>query len=507
MKLLGVDVGTTHSKAGLFDEHGDLIRVAACPTPIERVPGGATHDPGVLWDAVVRIVRDAAGGDRPDVVGVASMAEAGLLIDRSSGEPRTPILAWFDTRSTRQSEEVASLEDPLHQFRRSGLHPSFKYGVSKLIWLRDEDKCSLDSAVWLSVSDYIVYRLTGKCVTDPTLAARTYAYDIFSHRWDDAWIRRLGLEPSLFPRVLPSGAPAGEVGVEVAHATSLPQGTPVAVSGHDHLCAGLAAGLLEPGPILDSIGTAESIMAVTEQPVLDEAAPESGLALVPHVIPGCYCWLGGLSSAGGSIEWLRQVVGDVPPSYDQIAAAVAALPPGPTSVLYFPYLVGSGAPMPDRHARGAFFGLAESDGQANLFKSVLQGTAFEATSIQEAVARAAGASSDETIVVGGGAHNPAWLRVRADVSRRVHHVPDLPEATCLGAAFTAALGHATLSSVVDVRGSAAKHCAAGLTVEPDGRWVDAYRLLYEQCYVPLRRSVHRYAELLEASGLDGSRGG
>src|SRR3954470_15237110 len=103
MTVLGVDIGTTRSKVALFTLEGDLVRRASRETPTTRGEAGtATHDPARLWETVARLIREGAAGHTVRAVGIGSMAEAGLLVDRATGEPRTPILAWFDTRATEQ---------------------------------------------------------------------------------------------------------------------------------------------------------------------------------------------------------------------------------------------------------------------------------------------------------------------------------------------------------------------------------------------------------------------
>jgi sugar (pentulose or hexulose) kinase len=310
--------------------------------------------------------------------------------------------------------------------------------------------------------------------TDPSLAARTYAFGIQEGSWDEAWIRHFDLDPALFPEVLPAGTPIGSITPEAQAATGLPAAAQASVAGHDHICALLAAGIVEPGPMLDSLGTAESLLGVVESttagtpgaPTLEREF-ESGLALVPHVLPGRLCWLGGLSAAGGSVE-------------------VQEADPDPTEIIYFPYLSGSGAPCPDQRVRAAFVGLSASHSRGDLARAVLEGTAYEAEAIRQAAERMMGQAIDEIVVVGGGAKNRAWLQIKADVSGCRYQVPALPEATALGAALVAALGAGVLSGPEEVRCIAAKFREEGQTTVPDAERHQMYRRLYENGYARLQ---------------------
>ena len=488
--LLGVDIGTTHCKAGTFDLAGQVVCMASRPTPTGRTAEGhPCHDPEALWGAVIAMIQEvlaAAPERRVEVMGVAGMAEAGLLVDAASGAARTEIIPWFDPRSTKQMETIGRESDPWSLFQRSGLRPSFKYGLSKILWLRQHSPAITSGAVWLSVPDYIVYKLTGRMATDPTLAARTYVYDLAEGAWDAAWIRHFDLDTALFPEVHASGSPAGNVTELAARATGLTMGTPVAVSGHDHICTLLAAGITAPGPVLDSIGTAESVLGVLDRLQLDQAAFESGLTIAPHVLGGLWCWQGGAPSAGGSIEWLRAQLGEEPLSYDRLDELLRQVDLEPGDVLYVPYLAGSGSPVHNLHVRAAFAGLSASHGRADLVKAVLEGTAYEFESIRRAAEKLTGVPIREVIVAGGGARNSRWLQIRADVSNCACRTVSLPDATVLGAALTAALGCGLLGDLAGVADINHRYRDGRHTFIPDADRHIQYRHLYQSHYEPFQ---------------------
>jgi xylulokinase len=488
-----VDVGTTHCKVGVCGDNGSLFRVAHAPTPVAQDSNGSPcHRPEALWLTVVAAIRSVA--EQCDLngvqcVGVASMAEAGLLVDARSGEPRTEIIPWYDSRSIAQARVIADADEPLRLFRRSGLHPNFKHGLAKILWLRERDPSVAHDAIWLSVADYIVFRLTGQMATDPTLAARTYLYSLEDSAWDDAWIRHFGLVPLNFPRVVPTGEPVSSVRGDAAALTGLRVGTQVAIAGHDHICASLAVGLVNPGTVVDSIGTAESMLGVLERPELTERGFESGLVTVPHVLPNRFCWLGGTRSAGGAVEWIGSRLADAPLSPDESLRLMEAAGEDPTNVLFFPYLRGSGGMHPDDEMRAAFVGLDASHNRAQILKAVLEGTAYEAESIRRAAERLTGTRIDELIVVGGGASNLPWVQIKADVTGCRCVLPAIGEATALGAALLAGLGGGVLASIEDVLSITESVKASGSMVHPDSERHDTYRRLYDTGYEPVGKAL------------------
>jgi sugar (pentulose or hexulose) kinase len=205
--LIGLDVGTTNIKAGLFDTNGRLLKVASRPTITQYTDGGLPHyDPEWMWETAAAVLGEAAAeaGDGVRCIGITSMAEAGLIVDLDTGKAKSHVIPWFDKRSLPQLERLKAQEDPLERFSRSGLNPSFKYGMLKLMWLKDQDASLLNNACWLSVSDYIAFRLTGERFTDASLAARTYAYDLRTLSWDELFLEKYGLGSVSFPTVLPA---------------------------------------------------------------------------------------------------------------------------------------------------------------------------------------------------------------------------------------------------------------------------------------------------------------
>lgn len=493
--MLGIDVGTTNIKAGLFALDGRVVKIAALPTMTRKtVHGQFYYEPEELWKTVATVIREVTAGRSPGevaVIGVASMAESGVLIERGTGRPRSLFIPWFETCALEQAERIAGEADPVELFARTGLHKSFKYGLAKLLWLKEQDEEITDDAVWLSVSDYIAYRLTGRMATDYTLAARTYAFRLDEKRWDEDWIRHFGFQPSLFPEVGPSGRPVG--GVLGEHlGLGLLAGTPVSVCGHDHVCASVAVGAIQPGLVFDSMGTAETLVGIIPERRLGEAEFRSGLSYGLHVLPGNGFWMGGISASGGSVEWLRGQVFEGESTYDDLLALLAEAKAGPTGILYFPYLSGSGAPKPDPKARGAFIGLGTAHHRSDLLKAVLEGTAYQMEAIRRAAERATDSTIEKILAVGGGTRNLHWMQIKADISGCRFDLSPVAEATLLGAAMTAAIGCGLYASAQE-----AVHAVASsqeiVSIEPNNEWNEQYQELFEGGYLSLQEPLRQFA--------------
>ncbi|TJY43564.1 carbohydrate kinase [Cohnella pontilimi] len=497
--LLSLDIGTTHCKAALFGENGRLIRLARTETVKYAEDGWEFYDPERLWAGIAGLIREAMPSELAKsirCVGITSMAETGLLVDRRTGAARTPFIPWFSPCSKPQAEQIAASTDPLEQFAATGLRSSYKYGLAKILWWKQRDPGLLKGAVWLSASDYAAYRLTGALATDYTLAARTYAFRIDRKQWDAVWIRHFGLDTELFPEALPSGAVMGKVNEEAARSLGLPAGVPVVIAGHDHVAASLAAGAVKPGRVMDSIGTAETLVGVMPERKLAAADLDAGLSFGCHPIPGLMFWMGGLSASGGSVEWLRAVLSEPALSYDRLLAMLDETAPGPTGILYFPYLSGSGAPQPDAEAKAAFIGLAARHGRVDLLKAVLEGTAYEMEWMRRSAELAAGSAISALTVTGGGVQNRHWLQIKADVSNCPLELSDTPESALLGSAMLAGTGCGLFRDAFEAEAAMAGHRKRSV-IRPQADYHHEYRRLFETGYVPLQMPLRRYHHNIE----------
>jgi xylulokinase len=496
--LLSLDLGTTHCKAGLFSLEGQALYITSRANPAQRSPKGYSfYDPETLWRSVEALLSEVEGWRRAQgrrwppaaALGVASMAETGLLFDLEQKTPRTPFIPWFDPIATPQAEALSLRFNVQERFYRTGLRPAFKYSLPKIVWLKDQDAGLMDSVIWLCAADYIVYRLCAAFATDYSLAGRTYAFRIDQKEWDVEALTALGLPNDLFPPARPSGQPAGtaQPGLE---ALGLLPGTPVAVAGHDHICAAFAAELLggmQGATVFDSIGTAEALTGAFPERPLGEADFHSGFSFGLYGAPGKLYWLGGLSASGGSIEWLRNILGEPPLSYTEMDALLDSHPTNPTGILYFPYLAGSGSPHSNSRVRAAFVGLDAVHTRADLYQAVLEGAALEIEFMRRSAERVTGTPVERILASGGGTRNRRWMQIKADVFGCPLEVLAIPETTLLGAAILAGLGCEVYPDAQSTAAWLAGHELARF--EPDPSRHAIYRQLYETGYLPLQEAL------------------
>jgi xylulokinase len=482
--LIGVDVGSASTKVALVAPGRGAIHVARRATLIHQVRGGgACHRPDELVAAVESAVAEcvaaaaAAGLSAPSAIGVASMGEAGVPLDRRNS-PLGDILAWHDPRPERQAAWIERQVGAAALFARTGLRPEVKYTLAKMLWIRERRASDfMRLRRWAGVSEFVCLSLTGHLATNASLACRTLAFDVSTRAWDVDLLRLAGLEPANMPEVLPLGAPAGGLTGAAARRLGLAAGVPVAVAGHDHIVSALAAGVVRPGDVLDSMGSAESITLVTSAPVLADELRRAGYSSGCHVIDGVWYVGGGLSSSGAVVEWFIDTFLPPEPGADRYAGFMRLLEraaPGPMEPLVRPYLRGRTAPYRDAGATLEFDGIRQGHGLPELAAAVVDGAAYHVRWMLDELARITATRLDHVRLCGGGTRNRRWVTAKASLGPGRLEIVRTEEAGALGAALVAGMAGGVYSSLEEALVDAAPVDRATSPAAIRARYDDAY---------------------------------
>lgn len=299
---LGFDLGTTVLKTTAVDEQGLVIHRASLPTPWVRPrPGCIELGAETLLGLVDSLLKEVVLGvlDQNDSavirgIGFTSIGESGVLVD-SADRPAAPIIAWYDRRGEAQSANM----DPMvaGEFpAMTGLSVSAVASVFKLAWMREQG-INLRIHQWLSIPEFVCRRLGGRRVSELSLLGRTGLLDIHSLQLWEPSLEFLDVSSSFVPERVGAGQPLGRVRSD--HPVVAARGAVLCIAGHDHLVAAAAAGASEPGAVMNSMGTAEVLIAAvdaTPSPASTKELTSHGLATYPHVVESTTCMIGGLRS-------------------------------------------------------------------------------------------------------------------------------------------------------------------------------------------------------------------
>ena len=478
LMLLGVDIGTTCTKACMYDEAGRLLGSFQRPTPTRQLPnGGAEYEASAIEHVAFEAMRQVSERfGPPQAIGISGIAESGFLVDRAGG-PLIPAIAWFDGRTAPQAARWGDRMDPFELFCRTGLHFGPIHTACKLEWHKENSPEAWKEATgWLGVAEYLAFRMTGQRGTDPSLASRTLLFRIDRGEWDEELCELAAVPPELLPPVREAGTGVGGLLASVGRNISAPEGIPVAVCGHDHVCGVFGAGAMRPGEVVDSMGTAEACLLTLHSPPLNNAVYDLDLLVGQHVVPGGFYVAASLPESGGAVEWMLRLLQGDEEDLPRWTEWAETLSPGEGGVV-LPRLHGEDYGM-------AFCALSKEGDPAHVLRALLEGLTLEIDATLKQAARATGTGLENLTVIGGGARNALWRQLKADASGLPVRVVSDPQCVARGAAMLAGVG----SGIFKNHDSVPAPGYEPHVHSPSGER-PVYERLHSEVYEPLRRQL------------------
>lgn len=451
--VLGIDVGTSGTKALIIDDSGRIAATAtadhACLYPR---PGWSEQRPDDWWKSVRsatrRVLRRAKLG-QSDIagVGLSGQMHGSVFLD-ARGRPITNALLWNDQRTSAECEELEThcggREALIGLVRNTALTG---YQAPKILWLR-RHKPRLFARVRtiLLPKDYIRFRLTGTLGGDVSDASGTLLFDVARRCWSHDLMERLELDPDLFPPVCESQDVVGQITSSAAAEIGLKAGIPVVAGAGDQAAAAIGTGVVRKGLVSATIGTSGVVFAHSDSAVPND---DGLLQSFCHAVPGAWCVFGCMLSAGGSLQWARSVLmsdglrkagsgAERDAIYDAMIRE-AATSNGDDRLVFLPYLTGERCPYPHPHARGAWIGLTARHTRGDLLRAVLEGITL-GMGRQLQIMRSQGVKMREIRLAGGAARSGWWRQLQADVYGVRCLQMRSEEGSALGAAILAAVG-------------------------------------------------------------------
>lgn len=503
--LLGIDNGTTVTKAALFDLEGREVAVGSREVAVRHPEAGwAEQSMAEIWEATVAAVRQclAKAQIHPKAIQGISLSGHGggvWLID-AQGRPLHDAIIWLDGRAKPYLDrwEAEGKLDELYDECGWRLFPGI--GACTIFpWLMDHRPELLEQAAYnLWSKDWVKFRLTGELNTDQTMASiahMNYATGSYSQRV----LELTGIENyrHLFPPIVPSWEIAGRVTAEAATQTGLAEGTPVASGAWDGASSTLGAGAIAAGEAATVIGTAGIHAIVSAAPQKD---PERVYSLMYHTVPDHWLKNSLTMLAAGNFNWFletfclaeKEAAAERGVSvYEVVDEEVASVPVGAGGVLYLPFLQGERAPFVKPEARGVFFGLGDWHGRPHLLRAIFEGVAlstrdnYQAMQARPEPGRREGQPLETTYLTGGGSRSPVWCQILADCTGNIMRVPEGVELGARGAAINAGVAAGIFRDHAE---AVARMVRIEREYTPDPQRAERYAQLYEL-----------YRELIQAS--------
>lgn len=484
--ILAHDLGTSGNKATLYREDGTLLASALYEYPTYYPFSGAVEqNPEEWWIAVcnsTQMLIEKAGIKNTDIAAVSFSAQMmGCLPVDKDGDALRNMIIWADTRSGKQETWMNRQIGAWKGYEITGHRISASYSAAKLLWIREnEPEIYKKCYKMIHAKDYIIYKLTGKLVSDYSDASGTNLFDINTKKWSEELLDAFDIPADILPEVHPSTDIAGKVTAQAAALTGLAQGTPVVIGGGDGSCACVGAGVVREGSAYNVLGSSSWISMAGKKPVFDDEMRTFNWV---HLNPDLYTPCGTMQAAGYSYSWYRNTLCSFErktaeaagiSAYDLINEGVIASKPGAGGLIYLPYLLGERSPRWNPDARGSFIGLSVTTTKGDISRAVLEGVGYNLKVILDILQKQQ--QIDALILIGGGAKGKVWLQILADIWQKRILVPKyLEEATSMGAAICAGVGIGMYDDFL----VAEKLNREEYAIEPNPENAEVYEKLYE----------------------------
>ncbi|WP_241722223.1 L-fuculokinase [Raoultella sp. HC6] len=385
----------------------------------------------------------------------------GALVD-SRGAPLYPVISWKCPRTEAVMNNIHKYLAPAELKAITGVAPYSFNTLYKLIWLRENVPDVFERAhAWLFMSSLIGFQLTGEMTTERTMAGTSQLLDVAKETFSERLLEAIGITRSLFPRMVNSGEPIGELQPAAAARFGLEAGIPVIAGGHDTQFALYGSGVGLNQPVLSS-GTWEILMVRSASINTDllqshRAATCELDSIGGYFNPGCQYL------ASGVLEWIRELYwpgAPAPQVYQQMLQEAGRVPAGCEGVTMRSDLMG------DKQA--GWQGVTLSTRRGHLYRSALEALSLrlrEQLTMLEAVA---GFKARELVLVGGGSRNALWNQIKADTLQLPVKVLEKAETTVAGAAMFAWAGCGVYRSADEARAQVSFDYQTWLPGQPSG---------------------------------------
>jgi len=484
MSLLGIDVGTSGTRAVLLDSQGRVICAATAEHAAMSSPriGWAEQSPEDWWRAACQAIKEClAKSSTPatDVAGIGLTGQMhGLVLLDQRDQVLRPAIIWCDQRTEGECRKITKRVGAERLIELTANPALTGFTLPKIWWVRRHEP-----QIWARVrslmlpKDYIRFRLTGARAIDVADASGTLMFDVVQRRWSQAMLEVSCVDAGVLPRVFESQEISGRVNEEGARLSGLRPGIPVVAGAGDQAAGAVGMGIVKPGAVSTTIGTSGVVFAATSAPVLE---PKGRIHTFCHAIPDRWHVMGVTQGAGLSLRWFRDQFGagkdDGRDPYERLTEEAANTPPGAEGLLWTPYLMGERTPYLDPNARGALVGITAQHSRAHIIRAILEGVAFslrDSLTLFEEI----GVPIGSIRLGGGGARSALWQQIQADIYGMPVELIEVDEGAAYGAGLLAGVGIGNWSSV---EAACEQSVCVARRIEPNPKTAGLMDLQYQE---------------------------
>jgi len=454
MSLMGLDIGTTGTKAIAFSLDGKVLATDYKEyNLLFPNPGWVEFDTEDQWKKVFEVIKKvnndpAVKKDPVTAIAVTTVGESFTPIDKDGNILYNTIYST-DARSAKEVELILSKYSAKQLMEITGYPPGYICPLNKIIWMKNNMPDIYKKAKKLLFTEDLFFHKMGieNTKINHALASRTLFFDVREKKWREDILNTFDIDVNLFSTPSPSAVEIGYISKKVTEELGFVGNVSVVTGSHDQPCAALGVGAVKGGIAADGMGTVECVTTCMEDAVTNENMLKNNFSCQAHAVDGKYVALAYNMSSGSVVKWFRDnLAGGDNKAIREISSKLTFEP----SQLYtLPYFSASGTPYLDPKPKGSIIGIDLDTNKEEIFKGLVEGLVFEIC-FNINLAESSGVKIVELRAVGGGSKSDYELKLKASISNRPILRMDITEAGCLGSMMLAGLGTSqfTLSEAI-----------------------------------------------------------
>jgi len=467
--MLGIDIGTTSTKAVLFSEKGEVIQQENMGYPLYTPDmSTAEQDPEEIFQAVLQAISNIMkhhSQKRISFVSFSSAMHSVIAMDEND-QPLTPCITWADNRSEAWSHKIKDELNGHKVYKRTGtpIHPMSP--LTKIAWIvNDLPEIAVKVKKYIGIKEYIFKKLFDHYVVDYSLASAMGMMNLKTLDWDEEALQIAGITPAQLSDLVPTTKIFTNCDSDLAKQMGIDPQTSFVIGASDGVLSNLGVNAIRKGEIAVTIGTSGAIRTIIDKPQTDEKGRIFCYALTEnHWVIG-----GPVNNGGMVLRWIRDELASsevetakrlgIDP-YDVLTKIAERVRPGSDGLLFHPYLSGERAPLWNPDVRGSFFGLTMSHKKEHMIRAALEGVIYNLYTVFLALTECMDGPVTQIQATGGFARSDVWRQMMSDIFDSEVIVPESYESSCLGACILGLYATGVIESfevVSEMVGSTYKH--------------------------------------------------
>jgi len=488
MSLMGIDIGTTGTKAIVFSEEGKILASSYLEyNLLFPKKGWVEFDTEDMWKKIFEVIKSVNSHqnirkDPVQAMAVSTIGESFTPID-NNGKILHDTIYSTDSRSIKELDYMLSIIPAKDLYYITGLSPQFVTALNKILWVKNNLPDIFKKTNKFLFTEELLHHKLGirDYRINYALSSTTLFFNIREKKWSTEILDKFDLDPGLFAIPTPSGTEIGIVSPEIAAELGFSGKVSIVTGGHDQQCAAFGVGAISGGIAADGIGTVECVVPILDEIIMKDSMFDNDFSTRAHVIEGKYATFAYNFTAGSVLKWYRdklapdlkeRAISREMNAYDHFFSDIDFKP---SSIYTLPYFSGSGTPYHDPITKGTMIGLSLSTERKDIFKSIVEGLVFEIGFNLELLEKS-GIEINELRAVGGGSRSDYWLSLKASVLNKVVKRMDIAEAGCLATMMLA--GSAT--GKFSIAQAQEKFVKTGKEFHPDPKITELYGPHFEK---------------------------